>query len=209
MGHGTVAVVDYGMGNLHSVRNALDILGAEACVTSRPEDLRQAERIILPGVGAFGECLKNLERVGMVEALHEEVLTRGKPCFGICLGLQVLAREGHEMGCHAGLGWLDAVVERLPADRCGLKIPHVGWNEVAPRGGASLFKGLPRTPTFYFVHSYCLVCQDPALIAATCDYGGEFVAAIERDNLFASQFHPEKSQQNGLQLLDNFLAWAP
>jgi glutamine amidotransferase len=204
-----IAVVDYGMGNLHSVRNALDMVGAEVCVTKRPEDLRAAERIILPGVGAFGECAKNLRASGMVEALEEEVFEKGKPFYGICVGLQVLARESFELGVHQGLGWVPAVVKRFTSGPDGLKVPHVGWNEIIPQFDIPLFKGLRRDLTFYFVHSYHVVLDDPGWMVAACDYGGPFTAAVLQNNIFASQFHPEKSQQNGLRLLQNFLEWKP
>lgn len=204
-----IAVVDYGMGNLHSVRNALDMIGADVCVTNRPEDLRRAERIILPGVGAFGECAKSLRASGMVEALEEEVLRKGKPFYGVCVGMQVLAREGYELGTHAGLNWIPATVKRFEVRAQNLKVPHVGWNEIAPLNGSSLLEGFRKDPTFYFVHSYHLAPDEPGWTAATCDYGGEFTAAVLRDNIFATQFHPEKSQQNGLRLLENFMRWKP
>lgn len=197
------------MGNLHSVRNALDMVGAEVRVTSYPEDLRTAERIVLPGVGAFGECAKNLKASGIIEALEEEVLQKGKPFYGICVGLQVLASEGQEMGVHAGLGWIPGVVRPFDVKAKGLKVPHVGWNEVIPIHESVLFDSLPRNPTFYFVHSYHFVPDNPELVAAVCEYGERFTAAILRGNVFATQFHPEKSQQNGLRLLENFLKWSP
>lgn len=202
------AVVDYGMGNLHSVRHALEAAGAHVEVTSRPDTLEAADRIVLPGVGAFAECVENLRASGMVEALEEQVLKNGKPLLGICLGLQVLAREGHEMQVHQGLNWLPASVRKLDPGR-GLKVPHVGWNDVTPCGAHPLFHGFRPAPTFYFLHSYALVPDDPALVAATTDYGGRVTAAIARDNIFATQFHPEKSQENGQRLLRNFLAWKP
>ena len=204
-----IAVVDYGMGNLHSVRHALAMAGAEVCVTNRPEELREAERIVLPGVGAFGECVKNLCATGVIDVLAEEVLQKGKPLLGICLGLQVLAHEGHEMGIHQGLGWVPGVVKRLEPQANGFKVPHVGWNEIIPTQSTPLFQGLDQTATFYFVHSYHLVPDDPSLIAALCDYGGPFTAAVMHGNLFATQFHPEKSQRNGLRLLENFVRWKP
>ena len=204
-----VAVVDYGMGNLHSVRSALEFIGAEARVTRDPEDLRAADRIVLPGVGAFGECARNLKASGMVDALDEEVRRRGKPLYGICVGLQVLMDEGLEMGVHEGLGWVHGVVRRLDVDGSGLKLPHVGWNELDLTIDSPLFAGLPARPTFYFVHSYAAEPVDRAVLAATCDYGGSFAAALQMGNIFATQFHPEKSQDNGLRLLENFLAWTP
>lgn len=204
-----VAVVDYGMGNLRSVRHALEIAGADVGVVTKPEELRAAERIVLPGVGAFGRCMENLRASGLMEALREEVLYGGKPFLGICLGLQVLARQGHEGGIQPGMGWIPGEVERLDVKNLGLKVPHVGWNTVLPLSDSPLFKGLKPEPTFYFVHSYHLVPDDPSLVAATCEYGRPFTAAILMGNVFATQFHPEKSQENGLRLLENFLKWEP
>ena len=205
----TVAVVDYGAGNLHSVRHALELVGADVVVTKRPEDLHDAERIVLPGVGAFGECAAGLRASGFIESLEQEVRRRGKPFLGICVGMQLLAREGREHGVHAGLGWVPGVVQRLEADARGLKIPHVGWNDITPHAANHLFDGLRRDPTFYFTHSFHLSLDDPSYEAASCDYGGRFTAAVLKDNVAATQFHPEKSQENGLKLLENFLAWKP
>jgi imidazole glycerol-phosphate synthase subunit HisH len=204
-----IAIVDYGMGNLHSVRYALERLGETPCVTGRPEELRSADRIVLPGVGAFGECVKNLRAAGLLEVLYEEVVTRGKPFFGICLGMQVLASTGHEMGVWPGLGWIAGEVRLLEVEASGLKVPHVGWNEVLPRLETPLFRRFRKNPTFYFTHSYHLAPSDPRVVAAQCEYGMTFTAAVLQDNMFATQFHPEKSQDNGLRLLDNFLTWKP
>lgn len=204
-----IAVLDYGSGNLHSVRSALNLIGVEACVTRNPEDLRAADRIILPGVGAFSECLKNLRASGMVEALEEEVLEKGKPFYGICVGLQVLAREGHEFGVHKGLGWVPGVVKRFDVEAQGLKVPHVGWNEIIARPDVSLFNGIKENAAFYFVHSYRIELSDPTWQVAECDYGKKFTAAILHHNIFATQFHPEKSQETGLRLLENFCKWNP
>lgn len=204
-----IAIVNYGMGNLRSVHHALDMVGADALITTHPEDLHAAERIVLPGVGAFGECVQNLHASGLVEALTAEVLHKGKPLLGICLGMQVLASLGYEMGLHQGLGWVPAVVQRFEVEHLGLKVPHVGWNEVIPQRDTPLFHGIQKDLTFYFVHSYHLVPDAPETTLASCDYGGWFTAAILHDNMFACQFHPEKSQQNGLRLLENFLAWNP
>jgi glutamine amidotransferase len=205
-----VAVVDYGMGNLHSVRHALGMVGADVLVTHDPEDLKRADRIVLPGVGAFGECVKNLRASGMLETLEEEVLKKGKPMLGICLGMQVLASSGEEMGEHVGLGWIPGRVKRLAVEDKGLRVPHVGWNEVRVAPSAHpIFAGLKKDATFYFVHSYAFSPADAASTAATCDYGGEFTCAVAKDNIVATQFHPEKSQQNGLTVLESFLAWKP
>lgn len=204
-----IALVDYGMGNLHSVQSAFEAAGVDVTLARRPEDLETAERIVLPGVGAFAECLGSLHASGLVAALGEQVMVRRKPFLGICVGLQVLATTGEEGGTTAGLGWLPGVVRRLDVGEAGLKVPHVGWNEVAPSGEVAMFAGLRPAPTFYFVHSYHLVPDDPSMIAATADYGSPITAAVQHRNIFATQFHPEKSQQNGLRLLENFLGWQP
>lgn len=203
-----IAIVDYGVGNLRSVLHAFEMVGADAALVKHPEELAAAERIVLPGVGAFGECVGRLRASGFVEALEEEVRSKGKPLLGICVGLQLLAREGHEMGIHQGLNWIPGTVERFNVPR-PLKVPHVGWNDVIPEGATSMFKGIGKDRSFYFVHSYHLVPDDPAHIAARCEHGETFTAAILRDNVFATQFHPEKSQQNGLKILENFIAWTP
>ncbi|HMF15125.1 MAG TPA: imidazole glycerol phosphate synthase subunit HisH [Gemmataceae bacterium] len=204
-----IAVVDCGMGNLHSVRLAFDRLGAEVAVVQRPEQLRQAERIVFPGVGAFGECVRRLRESGIAEALEEEVRRKGTPYLGICLGMQVLAESGEENGVHEGLGWISGVVRRLRSDAPNLRVPHVGWNDVHWRTDSPLFAGLRKETAFYFVHGYHLAPRDADVAAATCEHGETFTAAIQRDNILAVQFHPEKSQRNGLRLLSNFLAWKP
>lgn len=205
-----IAVVDYGCGNLHSVAKALDAVGGEAVITARPEDLERADRIVLPGVGAFPSGMRKLLATGLAEPLTEQAVRRGKPTLGICLGMQLMAREGREGVVTPGLGWTDGVVERLPAGRSGLRLPHVGWNDVVPVGDSPLFKGLGRSPVFYFVHTYAMTFEGgegPAL--AWCDYGEPFLAAIQFGSVVATQFHPEKSQEAGLRFLTNWLAWKP
>jgi glutamine amidotransferase len=205
-----VAVVDYGMGNLHSVRHALGMVGADVVLAHDPKDLEGASRIVLPGVGAFGECVKNLRASGMLESLENEVRKKGKPMLGICLGMQVLATSGEEMGEHEGLGWIPGRVKRLDVEGKGLRVPHVGWNEVKlVHGGHPILKGIKKESTFYFVHSYAFVPDVAGHTIATCDYGGDFTCAVAKDNVVATQFHPEKSQQNGLGVLEAFLDWKP
>lgn len=205
-----IAVVDYGSGNLHSIGSAFDMVGADVVVTNKPEDLRAASHIVLPGVGAFGVCMENLHASGVEECLRQEVLEKGKPFYGICVGMQVLAREGHEFGVHKGLGWLDGVVKKFDVDEAEYKIPHVGWNEVVVSDGHPLFEGISqKDKTFYFTHSYHFISDDEHLVAAKCEYGEQFPAAVQKDNIFATQFHPEKSQENGLRVLENFLNWKP
>lgn len=204
-----IVVVDYGMGNLHSVAKAFEAIGGSVVISGKPEDLRRAERIVLPGVGAFADGIKNLGKAGLLEVLKDEA-AKGKPLLGICLGMQMLAEEGSENGAHQGLGLIEGrVVALKPAD-AQLKIPHMGWNNIAPGAGSvSFFKGMSASPTFYFAHTYYMECAKPETVAATCDYGGVFTAAIQKGNIFATQFHPEKSQQNGLRLLRHFVSWKP
>lgn len=199
-----IAVVDYGMGNLRSVAKALEAIGEEPRVTHDPADLRAASHIVLPGVGAFAQCVANLRATQLVDVLDEEVRHRQKPFLGICLGMQLLARESDEGGLHKGLGWFPASVRRLRSDT-GLKVPHVGWNDVRAQPGSLLFAGV-RDPVFYFVHSYYVDCADAQLVSATCEYGVMFPAAIVAGNVWAVQFHPEKSQLNGLRFLRNFIS---
>lgn len=202
-----IAIVDYGMGNQHSVLNALQYLGVAAEVTADPEKVRLADRVILPGVGAFGAAMKNLNRSGLRQAMNEAVLDRGRPFLGICLGMQLVAERGTEKGLFEGLGWIPGEVRPMMPHDLGLKLPHVGWNDIILEGNLPLFQGLKKERAFYFVHSYAICPENPAHVAATCGYGGSFVAAVYRDNIFATQFHPEKSQKNGLTILENFAEW--
>jgi glutamine amidotransferase len=204
---GLVAVVDYGMGNLRSVANALELLGARVVVAARPEDFTGADRIVLPGVGAFKDCMGNLTARGFTGPL-EACRLAGKPILGICLGMQAMARRGFEFGEHAGLGWFDADVVRLTPSDPGLRIPQIGWNEVSWKPGCPLFQGLREGSDFYFVHSFQMLCGE-ADLAASCDYGGPVTAAVMKGSVFATQFHPEKSQDHGLKVLENFLEWTP
>jgi glutamine amidotransferase len=200
-----IAIVDYGMGNLRSVAKAFEFLGADVAVTSRPEDLAAAEKLVLPGVGAFCDGMKNLKSAGLEGPLRKEVLENKKPVLGICLGMQLFAIDSEEGGHHAGLGYLQAHVRRLRVEGTGLKVPHVGWNDVFPRSGAALFEKIPEKPSFYFVHSFAVECADGQDVAATCSYGGEFCAAVQRENIYGVQFHPEKSQKDGMCVLRNFI----
>ncbi|MGC4079519.1 MAG: imidazole glycerol phosphate synthase subunit HisH [Rubrivivax sp.] len=165
---------------------------------------------MLPGVGAFGECVKNLRASGMLETLDSEVRKKGKPMLGICLGMQVLAGSSEELGEHEGLGWIPGRVKKLDVTEKNLRVPHVGWNEVKlVHGGHPILKGVKQASTFYFVHSYAFVPDAAEHTIATCDYGGDFTCAVAKDNVVATQFHPEKSQQNGLGILESFLSWNP
>lgn len=202
-----VVVVDYGICNVRSVVKALELVGATVRVSSVPRDLEEAERIVLPGVGAFEHGMTNLAARGLIEPLADQVLGKGKPFLGICLGMQLLARTSHEFGMHEGLGWLPATVKAFALEEKGLKVPHIGWTEVSLDRASPLFAGVSKAPSFYFVHSYHMVCDTSDLVAASAEYGVRFTAAVQRDNIFATQFHPEKSQDDGLRLLENFLQW--
>lgn len=200
-----IVVIDYGMGNLHSAFKAFEHLGADVLLSGKPEDLRTADKLVLPGVGAFGDGMENLGKRGLAGAMREEVLAKKKPLLGICLGMQLLARDSTELGMHEGLGFIDAHVRKLDVEGFGLKVPHVGWNNVKVKEGAKLFGKVSADPSFYFVHSYAVQCSNPEDVAATCGYGKEFAAALEHGNIFATQFHPEKSQKDGLRVLQNFI----
>lgn len=197
-----IAIIDYQMGNLRSVQKGFEKVGHAAVITSDPAELARAERIVLPGVGAFPDAIAELRRRELVEPI-KQAIAAGKPFLGICLGLQLLFETGYEGGMHEGLGILRGKVVRfeLPHE---FKVPHMGWNRGSIRQPAPILKDIADGTHFYFVHSYYVVPEDPSLIAIEADYGHPFCAAIWRDNLFATQFHPEKSQTEGLKLLKNF-----
>ncbi len=197
-----IAVVDYGMGNLRSVQKAMEQAGYPAAIVSTPQELRQARGIVLPGVGAFGDTMDNLKAQRLDETLTEEI-AGGKPFLGICLGLQVLFESSEEMGMHAGLGLLPGRVRRFTGD---LKVPHMGWNQVALRRDRSnpLFEGIPDHSYFYFVHSYYVEPAEDAPISGETGYGITFTSMVAHGNAFGVQFHPEKSSRLGLRLLANF-----
>lgn len=215
-----VAVVDYGSGNLHSAHKALERAAREAgldatiAVTADAGETRAADRIVLPGVGAFADCREGLRAVpGMLEALRDAVLERGRPFLGVCVGMQLLATRGLEHGETQGLDWIGGEVAALEPDDESLRIPHMGWNTLQPEGAVHpLLGGIPLGENglhAYFVHSYAFRPTEPQAVAASADYGGKFAAMIARDNIAGVQFHPEKSQALGLRLLANFLKWTP
>jgi glutamine amidotransferase len=197
-----IAIIDYGMGNLRSVQKAVEAVGHEALVTPDPAALRRASHVILPGVGAFADAMAELSRTGLAEAFAESVRA-GKPCLGICLGLQLLFETSSEDGDHTGLGLLKGRVVRFPP-RPGLKVPHMGWNTLKVRRPVPLLAGLDPEPSVYFVHSYYALPNCPDDVAAEADYPDPFAAIVWRDNLMACQFHPEKSQRVGLAMYANF-----
>lgn len=205
-----VVIIDYGSGNLRSVAKAIEHVAAgtprTVQVTRSPLTLAQASHIVLPGVGAFADCMAGLAAIpGMVEALSREVKECRKPFLGICVGMQMLFEMGHEHGTHKGLGWLRGEVVMLDAPRSGLKIPHMGWNELSVTGSHPLLKGIKNGAHAYFVHSYHAHCGDAADIVATTSYGQTVAAVVGRENVMGTQFHPEKSQETGLALLKNFI----
>jgi len=211
-----VALIDYGSGNLRSAEKALaraareGATGHEIAVTADPSVVAEAERIVLPGVGAFADCMRGLCAIaGMRKALETAVLSRGAPFLGICVGMQLLATVGREFGETAGLGWIDGEVVKLsPADPA-LKIPHMGWNELTVLKPHPLFAGIASGAHAYFVHSFEFRTEDPEAVLAVTDYGGPVTAAVGRANIAGTQFHPEKSQAVGLRFLQNFLTWQP
>jgi glutamine amidotransferase len=201
-----VVIIDYGVGNAGSIRNMLKAAGTPAMISSRAEDIEAADRLILPGVGAFDTAMRSLAETGLVPALTASVRDRGVPVLGICLGMQLLTRGSTE-GQLPGLGWIDAETVRFQFDgNRALNIPHMGWNSVTPTPGSRLFHGLAEESRFYFVHSFHVVCDSRDVVAAECQYGYPFAAAVEQRNVFGTQFHPEKSHRFGLALLRNFVS---
>lgn len=202
-----IAIIDYGMGNLRSVQKAFEKVGFQATVTADPRVVLEADKIVLPGVGAFADCMHNLEQGGFIEPILK-VIADGRPFFGICLGLQLLFTESEEFGIHKGLNVIPGKVLRFPEgleeNGEALKVPHMGWNQLTLCGESPVFKGIDGGTNVYFVHSYFVKPDDERLIAATTSYGLEFCSAIRKDNVMATQFHPEKSQEKGLQMLKNF-----
>ncbi len=207
------ALIDYGSGNLASAAKALARAAngsSEIVTTADPEIVLTSERVVLPGVGAFADCMKGLSAIpGMVEALREKVLKEGAPFLGICVGMQLLATVGVEFGRHAGLGWIAGEVVQITPDDPALKIPHMGWNELKFEQPHPLLDGIAPGAHAYFVHSFQLVPVLPDDLIATTDYGGPLTAMVGNENIAGTQFHPEKSQATGLTLLENFLKWRP
>ena len=213
----SVCIVDYGSGNLRSAAKAFERAVAEAglsmtiAVTADPDQVAAADRVVLPGVGAFADCKRGLMAVdGMADAVNRAVREGGRPFFGICVGMQLMAVRGLEHGVTDGFAWLEGEVDAIKPIDTTFKIPHMGWNELTfAEARHPVLKGLDDGTHVYFVHSYHMVCTDSADILASTDYGGPVTAAVGRENLFGTQFHPEKSQATGLELIKNFLSWAP
>lgn len=211
-----LCIIDYGIGNLRSIEKALEAVGADVVRSDRPEDIARAERVVLPGVGAFGACADEIARRNLVEPIHQSIAS-GKPFLGVCVGMQLLFDHSEELGLHEGLGVLPGRIvrfqpvyepaaigpEEAPPAR-PLKIPHMGWNTIKPHRESPLLAGLPEQAYFYFVHSYHAHSDRPSNVLASTTYGIDFPAIVERNNVFGVQFHPEKSHQNGLRVLQNF-----
>ena len=204
-----IALIDYGSGNLQSAYKALELAGkhrkSKIFITSKSKDLLKADKIVLPGVGAFFDCMSGLKSLpGMIDILNEIVLQKKKPFLGICIGMQLLATEGKEKGSHKGLGWIKGKVVKIKKNK-KIKIPHMGWNTVKAVSKHPIIK--KKKFESYFVHSYNFVCQDKRNILAKCNYGQSITAIVGKENIVGTQFHPEKSQKNGLKILENFLKW--
>lgn len=211
-----LAIIDYGSGNVRSVQRALEAaanhfeIPLTVTLTDDPDRIRQADRIVLPGVGHFADCAEGLAaREGVSEALNEAVFRSRRPFLGVCVGMQLMADVGREDVETRGLGWIPGAVERLKPSDPNLPVPHMGWNVLTDMKSHPVLNGLGPEPHVYFVHSYAMKPEIQGHVAARCDYGGKFVAAVARDNLFGTQFHPEKSQQAGQTVLANFLRWKP
>ena len=202
-----IAIIDYGMGNLRSVQKGFERVGCEALVTADPKVVLEADKIVLPGVGAFPDCMRNLEEGGFIEPLLR-VIREGRPFLGICLGLQLLFTESEEFGVHQGLNVIPGRVVRFPEGMAesgeALKVPHMGWNQLAVKRRPAAFDGIEEGANFYFVHSFYVAPEDAGVVATTTTYGIEFCSSIWKDNIVATQFHPEKSQEKGLRILKNF-----
>ena len=212
-----VCIVDYGSGNLRSAAKAFERAIAEAglsaavTVTADADSVARADRVVLPGVGAFADCKAGLKAVpGMIEAIERAVREKARPFLGICVGMQLMATRGLEHGETAGFDWIAADVDQIRPSDPGLKIPHMGWNQLdISESTHPVMSGIEAGAHAYFVHSYAMTCRQPTDVAASIDYGGKIVAAIGRDNLFGTQFHPEKSQATGLKIITNFMTWVP
>lgn len=197
-----IAIIDYGAGNLQSVKKAFDFIGAESVITDNPEVINACDRILLPGVGSFGDAMDSMHKSGLVETVKQSALS-GKPFLGICLGLQLLFEESEESPGVKGLGIFKGEIKKFSSDM-GLKIPHIGWNSLEIKQNDTLFKDIPENSYVYFVHSYYLHAEDENDIATVTNYGIDFHSAVGKNNIFATQFHPEKSGDVGLQILKNF-----
>lgn len=200
-----IVIIDYNMGNLRSVANAIEALEGKFVISSDIKDITNADGIILPGVGAFGDGMSNLKRLGLIDTIHNEVIKEKKPYLGICLGMQFLAKSGKEHGIHNGFGWIKGTVRKIKTNDTDIKIPHIGWNNVKIDERTGIYRNFEDDPVFYFVHSYFFDTPEKEVITGIAWHGETITASIMKDNIFGVQFHPEKSQGHGLRLLKNFL----
>jgi len=210
----SIAIIDYGSGNLRSAAKALEVANksvnanSKIVITSDPEVIKKANKIILPGQGSFRECYLGIKKInGLIDTLNDFVLVKKKPIFGICVGMQLFAKIGYESEETKGFGWIDGVVKKINNINKTLKLPHMGWNQIEFKKDFLLFSGIENKSHMYFVHSYEFLTKQKDCIAATTNYGNSIIVAVAKDNIFGTQFHPEKSQKNGLKLLENFLKW--
>jgi len=202
-----LAIINYGMGNLNSVRRSFEEIGAEVVVANHPSTLYEVDRVVLPGVGAFAEGMEHLKEGGWLTSLHDVVKVKRKPLLGICLGMQMLATKGYEGVETAGLDFISGEVNRIDLLGCNQRIPHVGWNEVYHKSTNSIFTGIPNASDFYFVHSYAFLPTNSNNLVATVNYGCDLTAVVNDGNVFGCQFHPEKSSKAGRQMLRNFMSY--
>jgi len=197
-------IIDYDVGNLRNVQKLIESLGQTTKVTNSIDEINNASSYLLPGVGAFSDAMKKLTDLGLVDVIKHNVLVEKKPILGICLGMQILGTDSEEGGLSNGLDLLGFSVKKIEISE-NYRLPHIGWNDIKIEKNSILLNGLPDSPDFYFVHSYHAQCNDPSIIAATCDYSQKIVAAVEKDNIFGAQFHPEKSQAYGAHIIKNFI----
>lgn len=200
-----IVVIDYDIGNVRSVLNAIEFLGYETLLSRAPRLMANANGLILPGVGAFGDGMKKLKRLGLIDPIKEMIIKGEKPLLGICLGMQLLGQIGYEHGVHKGLSLIAGKVERLNTGNKNLRLPHIGWNDVEYKEGSILFSGLVENPSFYFIHDFAFIPEEDTSIIGKTAYGLTFVSAVQHQNIYGTQFHPEKSQRNGLMVIDNFI----
>lgn len=200
-----IVIIDYGLGNLFSVKGAIEKLGFKAKISNKIKDFEKADKLILPGVGAFSDGMKNLNDLGLIKPLTQIVMEKNKPILGICLGCQLMGKESFEFGQHIGLGWIDGSIIKLEPNNKELRIPHVGWDELVQKRKNLLFENIPSDALFYYTHSFHIKCNNSEDIIGECDYGGCFTSAFQHKNIYGTQFHPEKSQLHGLNMLKNFL----
>lgn len=210
----SIAIIDYGSGNLRSAAKALEVANksvntnSKIVITSDPDVIKKANKVILPGQGSFRDCYLGIKKINdLVDTLNDFVLVQKKPIFGICVGMQLFAKIGYESGETKGFGWIDGVVKKINNINKTLKLPHMGWNQIEFKKDFLLFSGIENKSHMYFVHSYEFLTKEKNCIVATTNYGNSIIVAVAKDNIFGTQFHPEKSQKNGLKLLENFIKW--